>query len=89
MSSFSALTVLGIATAVVIVAGLALMVQGTSAIRKLRIPERADDDEGFARADRLLEKGRVYLRTGEIVALIGGVGAVLTALAYAGFLPGF
>lgn len=81
--------VLAVATVVVIVIGLALMVQGTSAIRKLRIPERADDDEGFARADRLLEKGRVYLRAGEVIAVAGGVGAILTALAYAGFLPGF
>ncbi len=80
---------LAVASGTTLIAGLILIFCGRKALQRLQIPDREDDAEGFARADALLKRGILMLRSGDVIGVIGGLGVILTMLMYAGILPAF
>ncbi len=89
MSAYFQPHIFAVVSGVTLAVGLILIVYGRTTLQRLQIPEREDDSEGFERADRVLKRGMVLLRAGDIIGIVGGICVILTMLIYAGVVPGF
>ncbi len=80
--------ILAIVSGVTLAVGLILIFYGRTTLQRLRIPEREDDAAGFEQADRILKRGMVMLRAGDVLGVVGGICVIFTMLVYAGIIPG-
>ncbi len=87
MSATVSTHLLALASSATLIVGLVLIFCGRATLQQLRIPDREDDARGFAQADRILKKGILMLRSGDVIGVVGGIGVILTMLMYAGIIP--